>query len=153
DLELHRRLASVADRPRADVDPELPRVAAAPDPLGDAFGPRVLIGKVQILAAARASASFLARRHRLTLEAGEALHDVAKEARLALLAVRDDVDADLGLPAHHLTDGVAHQPSVCVAIVRLTSVLRCQDGDGGSGRDRLPTCVVRIRSVLRFIAD
>jgi hypothetical protein len=73
----------------------------------------------------------LPRRCRLALEASEAFHDVAKEARLALLAVRDDVNADLGLPAHDLTDGLAHQPSVRIAIVRLRSVLGRQDGDEG----------------------
>ena len=38
-------------------------------------------------------------RNRLALEAGEALHDVAEEARFALLAVGDDIDTGLGLSA------------------------------------------------------
>src|SRR5262249_36164410 len=47
------RLAWVPGRPRADAAPDLRGVPPPADPLCDAFRPRVVIGKVQVLAAAR----------------------------------------------------------------------------------------------------
>src|SRR5262249_3503709 len=129
DVELHRGLASVAHRPRAHIDSELPRVAPSADALCDALGPRVVLGEVEVLAAARAGAAFLSRWRGLTLEAGEALDDVAKEARLALLAVGDDVDAGVGLPAYDIGHRLTHQPGIGVVVVRLPAVLRGQDRD------------------------
>src|SRR5919197_406026 len=66
-------------------------------PLGDAFGPRVVLGERAILTARPAGIAFLSRRRGLASEAVEALDDVAEEARLPLLAVGDDVDARVGL--------------------------------------------------------
>jgi hypothetical protein len=75
----------------------------------------------------------LPARRGLALEAGEAIHDVAEEARLPLLTVGDDVDAGVGLPAHDLGHRLAHQPGIGVAIVGLPSVLRGQEGNEGIG--------------------
>src|SRR5262249_13735030 len=133
DIGLHCRLAPVGDRPRADVDAELACVAASAEALRDAIGPRVIVGEVQVLAAGGAGAALLPWRRRLALEADKALHDVAEEARLALLAVGDDVDTGLGLPPNDVVHGFAHQPGVSVAIVWLPAVLRFQDRDEGVG--------------------
>src|SRR5262249_13192371 len=61
------------------------------------FGPRVEVREVEVFAAGGARASVLPWRRRLALEAGEAIDDVTEEARLALLAVGDHVDAGVGL--------------------------------------------------------
>src|SRR5262249_60165367 len=101
DVGLHRRLATIGDRARADVDAELTGVAAPPEPFSEAIGPRVIVGEVEVLAAGGPGAAVLPGRRRLALETGEALHDVAEEARLALLAIGDDVDTGPGLPPAH----------------------------------------------------
>src|SRR5262245_66682150 len=98
-----------------------------PTPLCDRT--RVVVREVQELAAARAGAPLLPRWRRLALEAGEALHDVAEEARLALLAVGDDVDTGLRLPADDIGHRLAHEPRVGVAAVGLRAVLGLQERD------------------------
>jgi hypothetical protein len=103
-----------------------PRVAASPEPLGDAIGPRVVLGEVEVLPARRARAAVLTGRCGLALEACEALDDVAEEARLPLLAIGDDVDAGVGLAANDVGDGLAHQARVGLGVVRLAAVLRGQ---------------------------
>ena len=105
DVGLHRGLAPVGDRPRADIDAELAGVAAPPEPFRDAIGPCVVVGEVEVLAARGTGAAFLPGRRRLALEAGEALHDVTEEARLALLAVGDDVEAGGFLQCDRFVDG------------------------------------------------
>src|SRR5262249_11900927 len=128
DVGTNRRVALVADRPGADVDAVPVAIAAAPArPLGDALGPRVVVGKGLVLTAAAARVAFLAGGRRLAGEAVEALDDVTEEARLALLAVGDDVDTGLGLPAHHVGDGAAYELRIGRAVVRLTAILRSEN--------------------------
>ena len=85
-------------------------------------------------------------------ETGQAVLDVRRVARLAHLAVVDDVDARFGLLADDFLDGgrdtaraapseSTGTPSSFAYIIRIRS----------SGRGRLPVCVVKNRSVLRFI--
>lgn len=72
--------------------------------------------------------------------------DVEDEARLQIFAVVDDVEADRGLPADAVVDGIANGRPVLAALRRQSaSAVRTS-----TGRGRLPTCVDKIR-VLRFI--
>ena len=63
-------------------------------------------------------------RHRLRFEAGQPLADVGHEAGLALLAVVDDVDAQLRLPPHHVRDGLADAGLEGRRVVRLAARAR-----------------------------
>src|SRR2546422_6577490 len=69
----------------------------------------------------------------MALEAREALDDVPEEARLALLAVGDDIDTGVRLPANNVGDRLSHQPDVGLAVPRLAPFLRNQDLDQGVG--------------------
>ena len=85
------------------------------------------------------------------LETAQAFADVGLEALAAELAVARDVDADFGLLAHHVLDALADVARKLVLVVRscparAPSSPRMMAG----GRTRLPTWVVRMRSVLRF---
>ena len=133
DVGPNRRVPLVADRPRADVD-AMPAIAAATArPLRDALGPGVVVGERPVLAARVPGVAFTTRRRGLAREAVEALDDVAEEARLALLTVGDDVDARRGLPADGVSDRVPDELGVGLAVVRLASVPRFEDGDEGVG--------------------
>ena len=92
----------------------------------------------------------LARR--VAAEAREAVGDVGRVADLVRFAVADDVDAGRDLPPHDVGDGVGNDRSRRALVLDLasspgensTSVTACERG-------RLPTCVVRMRSVLPLI--
>ena len=125
-----RRVASGRLAPRA------PRVAE--HPLGEVRKRRQVLVDERVAGAA---------------ETGKSILDVRRVARLAHFAVVDDIDTGLGLLAHDLFDrrgrrarasaaGSTGTPSSFAYIARMRS----------SGRGRLPVCVVRNRSVLRFIA-
>ena len=77
--------------------------------------------------------------------------DVAGEAAPRELAVVDDVDADLDLLAHDLVDALA---DVARRAAPGRTAVRCVRAFMPSMisrvRIRLPLCVVRMRSVLRF---
>ena len=95
-----------------------------------------------------------ARLDRAHLEAAHALQSVERPTGgLAEFAVVDDVDARLGLPPHDFGDGFlqalfvgAHVGGSPFSRARTSSRSR-------GGRIRLPTCVVNIRFVLRFIGS
>src|SRR5207244_3499382 len=108
----------------------VPAIAAATTrPLRDALGPRIVVGERPVLAAGAPGVAFLTRRRRRAREAVEALHDVAEEARLALLTVRHDVDARLGLLPDDVGDRVPDQLGEGLGIVGLPAVLRSEQGD------------------------
>ena len=73
------------------------------------------------LARARLRPRGALRRYGLRFEAGEPLADVSYEARLTLLAVVDDVDAQLRLPPHHVRDGLADAGLESRRVVRLAA--------------------------------
>src|SRR5262249_5532335 len=64
------------------------------------FGERLELARLRKRAAGR--------RVGVELEAGETIGHVSEKARLAHLAVGDDVDAETGLPLHDLADRAAH---------------------------------------------
>ena len=85
-------------------------------------------------------------------EAGQALVRVVQEARLAHLAVGDDVEADVSLPAHDCRSPPRRRAPRAGPRRRAWPLTRARmRARMASGRGRLPTCVVRIRSVLVFI--
>src|SRR5262245_11856020 len=134
DVLLDRLVAPVADRPGADIDAALPAPSAASAKrFGDALGPRIVVGKREIFPARRPWSALLTRSGRLTLEAAESLDDVAEEARFALLAVGDDVDARFDLPPHHVRYRLAHQACELFAVVGLTLFPESKERDQGVG--------------------
>ena len=106
DVRLQRRLADVGDGPGADDE------AGHAEGLADLLavpGIEVRVGGALLRAGPGdgARARRARRRARATLEAGESAVDVVVEARLALLAVADRVDAELDLSADDGLDGGA----------------------------------------------
>ena len=104
----------------------------------------------ELLQHARKLHQVLARlARRVAGEPGEAVLDVGGVADLAHLAVAHDVDAGLDLPAHDFRDRVGDRPRCRRGVgdrlpcsrANSTSVTACERG-------RLPTCVVRMRSLL-----
>ena len=86
------------------------------------------------------------------LEAAEPFENVLRPADgLSELAVADDVDAGIGLPANDLGNGFAQAFVIGLLVERVAGLLRAQELLQSCGRIRLPTWVVRMRSVLRFI--
>src|SRR5262249_9640316 len=102
-------------------------------PFRDTLGPRVVVGERLILAPHGPRVALLAGARRPPLEAVEPLDDVAEEARLALLAVGDDVDARLDLLAHRLRHGRARETAELGGVVRLRALLVPQERDEGLG--------------------
>ena len=129
-----RLVAPVADRPGAGIDDAVPAPSASPAKrFGDTLGPRVVVGKSEVLPARRPRSSFLTRSGWLALEAVESLDDVAEEARFALLAVRDDIDARFDLLPHHIRYRLAHEPCELFAVVGLTVFPQSKERDQGVG--------------------
>src|SRR5262249_2359160 len=134
-----RRVPLVAHRARADVDTVAVAIAAAAaGPFRDALGPRVVLGKVPVFSADASGIALLPGGRRLGREAVEALDDVGEEGRLALLAVGDDIDAGLGLPAHDVRDRAANELREGLAVVRLAAVLRAKESDEVVGSREAP---------------
>ena len=134
DVRLDRLVALIADRPGAGIDAAVPAPSASPAKrFGDALGPRVVVGKSEVLPARRARSHLLARSGRLALEAAESFDDVAEEARFALLAVGDDIDARFDLLPHHVRYRLAHQPCELFAVVGLTVFPQSKERDQGVG--------------------
>src|SRR3989442_8529754 len=102
------------------------KAAASARARDDAVGPRIVIGERPVLAAGAPGVAFLTRRRRCAREAVEALHDVAEEARLALLPVGHDIDARLGLLTDDVGDRVPDQLREGLGIVGLPAVLRSE---------------------------
>src|SRR5438132_1846918 len=63
-------------------------------------------------------------RHWLRFKTREPLADVGHEARLALLTVVNDVDAQFRLPPHHVCDGLADTGLEGRRVVRLATGAR-----------------------------
>jgi hypothetical protein len=72
------------------------------------------------------------------LDAAEALVDVEVPARLAELAVADDVDPGLPLGGHDLADAVAQAGPVGGPVVLLAGVDPAQERDQRVGPDEAP---------------
>jgi hypothetical protein len=68
---------------------------------------------------------------RVDLEAAEAIVDVRDEARLAHLAVADDIDAEIGLLLDDRCDGLRHARAVAGFVDRLAALT------GGACRDEI----------------
>src|SRR5579885_3101081 len=100
-------------------------------------------GKCGVLAGA-----FLAARRLDRLKPGQAISDVVLEARLRLLAVADDVDADVELLFYDLGDSFDRLARQRSRIVRLLEHARQQSAESECRRGRLPTPVVRMRRRL-----
>ena len=82
-------------------------------------------------------------------EAVEPLVRVDRESALAELAVVDDVDPEVHLPAHDVVDRAQELLLVVGRVQRPALVLRQHHASMSSrGRGRLPVCVTRMRSVL-----
>src|SRR5215831_8180498 len=96
-------------------------------PFRDALGPRIVLGERPILPAGSPRVGLVALGRRFAFESVEALDDISEEARLALLAVRDHVDACLGLLPDRVRHGVTGQAGERVAIVRLGAFLRAEE--------------------------
>ena len=103
-----RLVAPIADRPGAGIDALPAPSASTAKRFGDALGPRVVVGKSEVLPARRPRPWLLTRSGQLALKAAESLDDVAEEARFALLAVGDDIDARFDLFSHHVRYCLAH---------------------------------------------
>ena len=83
------------------------------------------------------------------LEAAEAVAHVVVEAGLADLAVVDDVDAGLGLLADDVRDGALRSAaSNAASSTGWPLSCACIMSRRSCGRARLPTWVVRMRSVF-----
>ena len=91
------------------------------------------------------------RSGRLALEAVESFDNVAEEARFALLAVGDNIDARFDLFPNNLRNRLVHNAREFVAIVGLSFLSQSKKRCQGIGPGRLPTWVVRILSALCFI--
>ena len=144
DVALERRLARIGDRPDADRFRDGRRRLA-----GIELG--IELGEARAVGAARERIG--ARLDRPPLEAAQALDHVLRPAdRLAELAVAHHVDAGFGLPAHHLGDRVGEAFVVgAPGRTACRSAGRARNPATASGRIRLPTWVVRMRDVLRFM--
>src|SRR5262249_20952560 len=113
--------APVAHRPGAGVDAAVPAPStSAAKGFGDTLGPRIVVGKREVLPACRARSHLLTWSERLALEAAESFDDVAEEARFALLTVGDDIDASFDLLPHDVRYRLAHLLCEFLAIVGLT---------------------------------
>jgi hypothetical protein len=97
DVCLDRRVAFIADRSGADIGIPPAATAATAERRSDALGPRVIVGESKILPAGRAWSHLFAGRGRLALEAVKSFDDIGEEARFALLAVSDNIDARFDL--------------------------------------------------------
>ncbi len=80
-----------------------------------------------------------------------ALEHVVRPARLAVLAVVDDVDAGGSLALHDVRNGRPHQLRVRLADPSAAPCVMLAMSSIAFGRGILPTCVVRMRSSLRFM--
>src|SRR5215475_1710454 len=132
DVFLDRFVASVADRPGAGIDTAMPAPSAsAAKGFGDTLGPRVVVGKGEVLSACRARSHLLTWSERLALEAAESFDDVAEEARFALLTVGDDIDASFDLLPYDVRYCLAHLLYKFLAIVGLTVFPQSKKRDQG----------------------
>jgi len=93
-----------------------------------------------------------ARSDRPPLESAQALEDILGPAdRFAELTVAHDVDSGLGLLACDVGDAGRYACLVSGLVKRLARLLCAQEFLQRRGSVRLPTCVVKMRSLLRFI--
>ncbi len=144
DIALQLGLAGIGDRPDAH------RL----DGGGDAFaGVELGIKFGELLAVDAAGKRIAARLDRPPLKTAQPFEHVLRPAdRFAELAVADDVDAGFGLLVHHLRDRSRQALVISGRVVRLAGLFGAQKLlQRLAGRIRLPTWVVRMRSVLRFI--
>ena len=118
DVRLDGLVASVADRPGASINAVASPSASPAKRFGDALGPCIVLREGEILPAGCAW-SHCPRSGRLALEAVEAFDNVAEEARFALLAIGDDIDARFDLFPNNLRNRLAHNPCQFVSVVGL----------------------------------
>ncbi len=130
-------VTSIADRPGASVNAVAAPSASTAKRFGDALGPSVVVGESEILPARRPW-SHCPRSGRLALEAVESFDDVAEEARFALLAVSDDIDARFDLFPNNLRNRLAHDPCELVAVVGLSLLSQSKKRYQGIGLG--PSC-------------
>ena len=84
---------------------------------------------------------------------GQPVGDIGRIARLRHLAVVDDVDAGLGLAPHDREHRLAGQPRQRSGVVGSSLSFATSSSRNAGGRGRLPVWVVRMRSLLVFIAS
>ena len=84
-------------------------------------------------------------------EAPEPFVRIHREAPLAEFSVRDDVDAEILLALHHVFNGCGQCRLKRGFIETLPWSSAIIKSTSESGRGKLPTWVVRVRSVLVFI--
>ena len=94
-----------------------------------------------------------ARRGAFTLKAGEPVKHMHRVVGAALLAVVDDVDAALKLFLYHVRNRFAYGRGELGPRVPGCVCLASKSSTTLAVRGKLPVCVVRIRSVLRFMND
>ena len=150
DVRIDLFVANVFDRPGAD---QRNRIFRAPGQLparGEHFLHLRVDGR-EFERVARRPAD-VRRRMALALQSADARVRVGGEARAAVLAVVEHVDAKLRLPANDLLGGNqdgALERSGIVRIARVPGVQRLQQL---ARARRLPTWVVRILRSLRFMS-
>ncbi len=84
-------------------------------------------------------------------EAGHALRHVGLKAHALLFAVVPDVDSGVGLLPHHVTHGAVQLVRELRRVDAASPSRRTSRSDSASLRGRLPTWVMRIRSLLLII--
>ena len=128
-IRLDRLVTSIADRSGASINVVTPPSASTAKRFGDTLGPCIVLGEGEILSTGCAR-SHGPRSGGLALEAVESFDNVAEEARFALLAIGDDIDACFDLFPNNLRNRLAHNACEFVAVVGLSflsqSKKRCQ---------------------------
>ena len=95
----------------------------------------------------------LVRVARATFEPTETFVDIAREAGFAILTVAGDVHPDRDLLLDDFLDGASHAHCKLFLVIGLAVFLARMRSMRPGGRTKLPTWVVRIRSVLRFMVS
>ena len=138
DVGLDRRVALVGDGPGADIGVTPAATAATAERRGEPLGPRVVVGKSEVLPPRRARSHLFARSGQLPLEAIESFDDVGEEPRFALLAVGDDIDPRFDLLSHRVRDRLPHLPRKRFAVVRLPLFLESKKRQQGVRSGQAP---------------